>query len=90
MERKFKMLLNVSDGRVFPYTDLIANTKGLVPVEMTKEEILGAIKRPHRKEKTESADTGEEINETPAPVENKKPGKGYVLNNKGKWTKPKK
>ena len=39
MEQKFKMIRKEADGRLFPYSDILADSPGMVVVELTKEQI---------------------------------------------------
>jgi hypothetical protein len=72
MAETFKMLRKVSDGRLFPYTDILAQTKGMVVVEMTSDEINPPPPEPPAEIKLKT-------------TKDDKPGTGWVRSTRGTW-----
>jgi len=83
---KFKMIRKKADGRLFPYSDVLAQADGFEVLEMTKAQILKGQKATLQ---------GSEVKKRVSLGDVKtrrsdKPGPGWFKNNYGTWQRRKK
>jgi hypothetical protein len=82
MEKQYiKMLQSTTNGRLFPYTEVLAQRPDMVPVDVevgTDRVLLGQ----------KATQQGSEVYVTPEYDKNK-PGPGWYKNNRGSWSRRK-